>query len=79
MALELRRYSTISVPEEVKRILERAKGEREWGPFLLELYREADEARRRRAFMRLSEMLSEEELDSVIQSSESFRRGLRLR
>jgi hypothetical protein len=39
MALELRRYSTISVPEEVKRILERAKGEREWGPFLLELYR----------------------------------------
>jgi hypothetical protein len=29
--------------------------------------------------VRLSERLSEEELNSVIQSSEGFRRGLRLR
>lgn len=73
------RYSTISVPEEVKRTLERAKGEKGWGPFLLELYNEADEARRRGAFKRLAEKLSDEDLESVIRSSEEFRGSLKLR
>ena len=72
-------YTTISVPEEVKRALERAKGDREWGDFLLDLYREADRARRVKAFGKLVEVLSEEDLRAVEESSKGFREGFRLR
>ncbi len=44
-------YSTISVPGEVKRTLEQAKGDRDWGRFLLDLYAEAENAKRERAFV----------------------------
>jgi hypothetical protein len=30
------KYSTISVPEEVKQTLEKNKGDKEWGEYLLE-------------------------------------------
>ena len=32
---------TISVPDDVKRLLEKAKGREDWGSFLLRLYFEA--------------------------------------
>ncbi len=67
------------MPVEVKRILERAKGGREWGEFLLSLYMEAKALKGRRAFEELRETLSEEELDGIIGSSEEFRRRFSLR
>lgn len=73
------RYSTISVPEEVKKVLERAKGEKDWGDFLLDLYTEADRARRIRAFEKLVEKLSEEDLEYVLKSSKEFRESLEFR
>lgn len=73
------RYSTISVPEEVKNALERAKGEKEWGAFLLDLYAEADMARRSRAFKKLVEKFSDEDLESIIESSEELRESLKFR
>lgn len=75
----MRRYVTISVPVEVKRILERAKGGRERGEFLLSLYMEAKALKGRRAFEELRETLSEEELDGILSSSEEFRRRFSLR
>ena len=71
-------YSTISVPAEVKRALERAKGERDWGQFLMDLYTEAENARRRAAFAELAGSLTGEELDAIAASSEEFREGLRI-
>lgn len=73
------RYSTISVPEEVKKALERAKGEKEWGAFLLDLYAEADIARRSSAFKKLVEKFSDEDLESIIKSSEELRESLKFR
>ena len=73
------RYSTISVPEEVKKALEQAKGEKEWGAFLLDLYAEADMARRSRAFKKLVEKFSDEDLESIIKSSEELRESLKFR
>jgi len=75
----LSKYSTISVPEEVKKVLGRAKGEKEWGDFLLDLYTEADRARRMRAFEKLVEKLSDEDLESVLESSRDFRESLKFR
>lgn len=73
------KYSTISVPEEVKKVLERAKGEKDWGGFLLDLYTEADRARRIKAFEKLMETLSDEDLESVLNSSREFRESLKFR
>lgn len=73
------RYSTISVPEEVKKALERAKGEKEWGAYLLNLYTEANTARRNKAFKKLVEKLSDEDLESIIKSSKEFRESLKFR
>jgi predicted CopG family antitoxin len=75
----LSKYSTISVPEEVKKVLERAKGEKEWGGFLLDLYTEADRDRRIKAFEKLMETLSDEDLESVLNSSREFRESLKFR
>ena len=79
MVKRLSNYSTISVPEEVKKILERAKGEKEWGTFLLEMYTEADLAKRTKAFKKLAEKLSYEDLESIVKSSREFREGLRFK
>jgi hypothetical protein len=45
----LSNYSTISVPGDVKKTLEEAKGDKDWGSYLLELYAEADKAKRANA------------------------------
>ena len=70
-------FSTISVPREVKRLLEEAKGVKEWGPYLLELYDEAEKARRRDPFNILAKLL-DEDLDSIEGSSRVFREKLRI-
>ena len=73
------KYSTISVPEEVKKALEKAKGEREWGTYLLNLYNEANTARRVKAFEKLVEKFSNEDLESIIKSSKEFRESFKFR
>jgi len=75
----LSRYSTISVPEEVKATLEKDKGDRDWGAFLLELYNTAKDGRRRLAFAKLTDMLDEEDLANMERSSEEFRKEFKLR
>ena len=75
----MKKYTTISVPEEIKRLLERAKGKEEWGKFLLELYMEVRRMRGEEAFERLAETLTDEDLKSVVESSREFRRRFALR
>jgi hypothetical protein len=72
-------YSTISVPREVKAELDTMRKEREWGEFLLELAKESKRLRSLRAFAKLSEMVSDEELDRIRDSSEKFREDFMLR
>lgn len=72
-------YKTISVPAEVKKRLKKAKGKKEWGDFLSDLYNEAKREKRKRAFGKLAGKISGEELDKVLESSEEFRRRFELR
>jgi c-di-GMP-related signal transduction protein len=73
------RYSTISVPEEVKAALEKRKGDKDWGQYLLELYEAAEEEKRRRAFEKMRDMLTEEDYENMRRSSEEFRERFKLR
>jgi len=73
------KYSTISVPEEVKAALEKRKGDKDWGLYLLELYGAAVEEKRRRALEKMRGMLTEEDYDNMRRSSEEFRERFKLR
>ena len=75
----MRNYSTISVPNDVKKTLEKDKGSREWGEYLLELYKEATEIRKKRALENLAKLLSENELNNILEESRRFRREFKLR
>ena len=74
----MRNYATISVPSDVKKILEKNKGEREWGEYLLELYREAMEMKKKRVLENLVKLLSEEEMNNILAESKRFRREFKL-
>lgn len=76
---KLRRYVTISVPADVKKLLEKAKGKEEWGSFLLRLYVESKSLKSRRAFEELTGILTEEDLKAIIESSKEFRERFQLR
>lgn len=71
-------YSTISVPGDVKKTLEEAKGNKDWGSYLLELYAEADKARRSNAFNKLADILTDDDLRSIEDSSKEFRKKLKI-
>jgi len=75
----LSRYVTISVPDDVKRLLEKAKGREDWGSFLLRLYFEARSLKGKRAFDELTSILTEEDLKAIVESSREFRERLRFR
>jgi hypothetical protein len=66
-------YATISVPREVKKVLKGAKGSREWGEFLLDLYSEAKTLRAKRAFDELARSLTQEDLEIMVESNRKFR------
>lgn len=72
-------YSTISVPAEVKKLLKKAKGDDEWGKFLLNLYLEAKRLKSKKAFEELAEMLNEEDLKAILESSKELRERFALR
>jgi hypothetical protein len=73
MVVYLGEYVTISVPADVKRLLEEAKGKDEWGKFLLNLYAEVKRLKSKNAFDELASTLTEEDLKVIIESSEEFK------
>jgi len=79
VVLRLSKYATISVPVEVKVRLEKAKGEKEWGEFLLEMCTEGQRLKGKKAFEDLRQLLSEEDLEAIRESSKEFRENFKLR
>lgn len=73
------KYASISVLREVKELLEREKGNKDWSNFLLELYMEAKSSKSRSAFEKLRRLLTEEDLNNIEKSSKEFREGFELR
>lgn len=67
------KYVTISVPADVKRLLEKVKGKDEWGKFLLNLYAEVKRLKSKKAFNELASTLTDEDLKAIIESSREFR------
>ena len=67
------KYVTISVPADVKRLLEKVKGKDEWGKFLLNLYAEVKRLKSKKAFDELASTLTDEDLKAIIESSKEFR------
>jgi hypothetical protein len=77
--LNVSKYATISVPIEVKKRLEEAKGEKEWGEFLLEMCTEGQRLKGKKAFEELRKLLSKEDLKAIRESSKEFRENFKLR
>jgi len=73
------KYATISVPIEIKKRLEQAKGEKEWGEFLLEMCTEGQRQKGKKAFEELRQLLSKEDLKAIRESSKEFRENFKLR
>jgi predicted CopG family antitoxin len=73
MVISLGKYVTISVPADVKRLLEKVKGRDEWGKFLLNLYAEVKTLKSKRAFEELASTLTEEDLKAILESSKELR------
>ncbi len=73
------KYATISVPIEVKKRLEKAKGQKEWGAFLLEMCSETQRLKSKKAFDELTRLLTEEDLRAMEASSREFREKFTLR
>jgi predicted CopG family antitoxin len=69
----LTKYSTISVPADVKKRLEKAKGKKEWGEFIVDLYNETQSLKSKKAFKELADILTEEDLKVMTLSSKEFR------
>ena len=74
-----KKYITISVPRKVKDLLEKGKGDMDWGEYLMLLYREYDRIRRIYAFRELRKILSEEEIKEIGNKLNMFRKQFRLR
>ncbi|MCD6125471.1 MAG: hypothetical protein J7J19_00480 [Thaumarchaeota archaeon] len=72
-------YSTISLPRKIKEILDKDRGDMDWGEYLLRLYTEAKEKRRREAFEKLRRTLSEEDLERILEEYKKFREEFKLR
>jgi len=67
------KYSTISIPIDTRKLLEKAKGEEEWGEFILKLFTEAQRLRGKKSFEELTETLTEEDLKAITESSKELR------
>jgi len=73
MVITLGKYVTISVPADIKSLLEKAKGKDEWGKFLLNLYAEVKRLKSKKAFEELANTLIDEDLKAILESSREFR------
>lgn len=67
------RLTTISVPEAVKSRLEKLKGNREWGEYLIWLVETVEEAKRQRSYKKLRDLLNDEDIENIRDSSKRFR------
>jgi hypothetical protein len=72
-------YATISIPVEVKKLLEEAKGNKTWGEFLLEMCTEWQQPKSENAFHELKRLLSKDDLKSIRESNKEFREQFALR
>ena len=72
------KYATISVPEHVKIKLEKLKGNRDWGEFLLKLCEEYEKLKREKSFIELIKLLNDEDLKRIEEESKEFRRNFKL-
>ena len=79
MVTSLAKYATISVPVEVKKVLEKVKGGDEWGEFLLKLYSEVKRLKSEKAFKQLANILTNEDLKTLLESTKEFRERFALR
>lgn len=79
MVTSLAKYATISVPVEVKKVLEKVKGGDEWGEFLLKLYSEVKRLKSEKAFKQLTNILTDEDLKTIVESTKEFRERFALR
>ena len=79
MVTSLAKYATISVPVEVKKVLEKVKGGDEWGEFLLKLYSEVIWLKSERAFKQLANILTDEDLKTIVESTKELRERFALR
>lgn len=79
MVISLSKYVTISVPVNVKKRLEKLKGDMDWGEFLLKLCDEYERFSREKAFLELVELLNEKDLEHIEKASKEFRKNFRLR
>jgi predicted CopG family antitoxin len=79
MVTSLAKYATISVPVEVKKVLEKVKGGDEWGEFLLKLYSEVKRLKSEKAFKQLANILTDEDLKTIVESTKEFRERFALR
>ncbi len=70
-------YTTIPVKKDVKRRLEKFKGDKEWSSFLNDLLNEVIEARRVESFRKLRE-LTLRHLEEIEESHKKFRREFSL-
>jgi Putative antitoxin len=75
----MNKYATISVPIGVKKRLEKAKGEKEWDEFLLEMFTEGQRLKGKKAFEEIRQLLTEEDLKAIRESSEEFRENFKIR
>lgn len=73
MVITLGKYATISVPADVKKLLEKVKGKDEWGSFLLNLYAEVKKLKSKKAFEELANTLTDEDLKAILESRREFR------
>ena len=73
------KYSTISVPTKVKEQLEKIKGEKEWGEFLMEMCTERQRLKGKKAFEELRILLTKEDREAIRESSREFRENFKLR
>jgi hypothetical protein len=78
MVINLAKYATISVPSDIKNLLEKAKGNDEWGEYLLSLYAEAKRLKSEKAFDELSNVLTGKDLKAIQESSKELRERLKL-
>ena len=75
----MKKYATISVPVDVKKVLEKVRGREEWGKFLFNLYIEVKSLRSKKAFEQLASTLTDEDLKTIFESSREFRKRFRFR
>jgi hypothetical protein len=68
---------TAIVNNYIKATLEKHKGDKDWGQYLMELHDAAEEEKRRRAFAKIRKLLTEEDYENM-RRSDDFRERLKL-